>query len=43
VDDRSLICLDTGPTLYRGVRDELGYYFGESLLVALDAVEAGMA
>jgi hypothetical protein len=43
VDDRSLICLDTGPTLYRGVRDELGYYFGEGLLGALDAVEAGMA
>jgi len=40
VDDGSLICLDTGPTLYRGVRDELGYYFGEELLRALDAVEA---
>ena len=43
VDDGSLICLDTGPTLYRGVRDELGYYFGEGLLHALDAVEARMA
>lgn len=40
VDDRSLICLDTGPTLYRGVRDELRYYFGEELLLALDAIEA---
>lgn len=41
VDDGTLICLDTGPTLYRGVREELGYYFGEGLLQALDAVEAG--
>jgi len=41
VDDGTLICLDTGPTLYRGVREELRYYFGDALLVALDAVEAG--
>jgi hypothetical protein len=43
VEDGTLVCLDTGPTLYRGVREELGYYFGEGLLVALDAVEAGSA
>jgi hypothetical protein len=43
VDDGTLVCLDTGPTLYRGVREELGYYFGEGLLAALDAVEADAA
>jgi hypothetical protein len=43
VEDGTLVCLDTGPTLYRGVRDELGYYFGKGLLLALDAVEAGSA
>jgi len=43
VEDGTLVCLDTGPTLYRGVREELGYYFGEELLLALDAVEAGSA
>lgn len=43
VDDGTLICLDTGPTLYRGVREELMYYFGEELVLALDAVEAGTA
>ena len=32
--------VDTGPTLYRGVREELRYYFGEGLVLALDAVEA---
>jgi hypothetical protein len=41
VDDGTLVCLDTGPTLYRGLRDELGYYFGEGLLRALDAIEGG--
>ena len=40
VDERSLICLDTGPTLYRGVRDELGYYFGAGLVETLDELES---
>jgi hypothetical protein len=43
VDDGTLICLDTGPTLYRGAREELQYYFGEGLVVALDAIETGLS
>lgn len=42
VGDGSLVCLDTGPTLYRGLRGELEYYFGTSLVHALDAIEVGI-
>jgi hypothetical protein len=34
-----LVCLDTGPTLYRGMREELRYYFGAALVTALDGLE----
>jgi hypothetical protein len=40
VDDRSLVCLGQGPTLYRGVRSELEYYFGTALVEELDEIEA---
>ncbi len=40
VDDGSLVCLDTGPTLYRGVREEVRYYFGTAFIEALDRMEA---
>lgn len=40
--DDSLICLDTGPTLYQGVREELRYYFGDGLVEALDGMERGV-
>lgn len=39
IEDRSLQCIDDGPTLYQGVRDEIGWYFGHDLLVELDALE----
>jgi len=39
VIDRSLACAGSGPTLYRGARDELTYYFGEGLTAGLDALE----
>lgn len=39
VRDRTLVCLGEGPSLYRGVRDELAYWFGEDLVAELDAVE----
>ena len=39
VDDGDLVCLDQGPTLYRGLREELRYYFGDDCVAALDAVE----
>ncbi len=38
--DGELVCLDQGPTLYRGVREEIRYYFGAACVAALDAVEA---
>jgi hypothetical protein len=37
--DRSLQCIDDGPTLYQGVRDEVRYYFGEGLVTELDGFE----
>jgi hypothetical protein len=40
--DSSLICLDQGPTLYQGVRDELRHYFGDGLVTELDGVEAAV-
>ncbi len=40
--DRSLQCLDDGPTLYRGVRGEIAWYFGDALLLELDALERGL-
>ncbi|HXX68246.1 MAG TPA: hypothetical protein VEK07_13735 [Polyangiaceae bacterium] len=39
IADRSLQCIDDGPTLYRGVRSEIEWYFGEGLVVELDAIE----
>jgi len=41
--DRSLQCIDDGPTLYRGVRDEVTWYFGPDLVVELDRFEAEVA
>lgn len=38
VDDRTLVCVGQGPTLYDGLRDELSYYFGHPLLHQLDAL-----
>lgn len=38
--DPSLICLVEGPCLYRGVRKELPFYFGEQLTEELDPLEA---
>lgn len=38
--DGSLICAGEGPTAYRGLRDELAYYFGDALTAELDALEA---
>lgn len=39
--DRSLQCIDDGPTLYRGVRGEIGGYFGQEVVAELDALERG--
>ncbi len=40
IDERLLVCIDQGPSLYRGVRDELGYYFSDELVHELDLLEA---
>jgi hypothetical protein len=39
IEDRSLQCYGDGPSLYRGVRDEIFWYFGASLVAELDAFE----
>ena len=36
IEDGSLQCIDQGPTLYQGLRDELRYYFGDALVAELD-------
>ncbi len=40
VIDGDLVCMNQGPTLYRGVRSEVAYYFGEECVTALDLIEA---
>lgn len=37
---QNLKCLVPGKSLYRGVRDELLYYYGAELVAELDAIEA---
>jgi Fe-S-cluster containining protein len=39
VEDGTLVCAGTGPTLYRGARDELRHYFGQPLIDELDGFE----
>jgi hypothetical protein len=39
VGDGTLICTETGPTLYRGLRSELAYYFGDDFVSVLDGLE----
>lgn len=40
--DRSLQCIDDGPTLYEGVRSEIEYYFGAELASELDAMKGAI-
>lgn len=39
VTDGSLVCTAVGPTLYRGLRDELAYYFGVEFVAELDQLD----
>ncbi|MGH7436745.1 MAG: hypothetical protein ACRENE_13815 [Polyangiaceae bacterium] len=41
IEDRSLQCYGDGPTLYRGVRGEIEWYFGGDLVRELDGFERG--
>jgi Fe-S-cluster containining protein len=40
--DETLVCIDKGPTLYQGIRDELAYYFGDELVKELDAIKESL-
>lgn len=40
VEDGSLVCLNTGPSIYRGMRQELLYYFGQEFVDEMDSIEA---
>jgi hypothetical protein len=40
IEDRSLQCYGDGPTVYRGVRGEIGWYFGPDLVSELDDLES---
>jgi hypothetical protein len=40
IEDGTLVCGGSGPTLYRGARDELRHYFGDALVADLDALES---
>ncbi|HUQ67987.1 MAG TPA: hypothetical protein VM165_00600 [Planctomycetaceae bacterium] len=39
IEDGSLACVNTGPSLYRGSRPEILYYFGAECVAALDEME----
>ncbi len=39
VEDRSLVCLGTGETLYVGIWGELEFYFGSGLVTELDKLQ----
>jgi hypothetical protein len=39
--DRSLLCIDDGPSVYRGIREEIAWYFGADLVEELDGLEHG--
>ena len=40
IEDRSLQCYGDGPTVYRGVRGEIAWYFGPCLVQELDGLES---
>lgn len=39
VADGTLVCMGSGPTLYRSVRAELLFYFGDAFVNELDTIE----
>lgn len=43
IEEKTLACLGNGPTLYRGARDAIRYYFGDEIIVDLDRAEAQSA
>lgn len=43
LENGSLICSGDGPTAYEAAREELAYYFGESLAIELDSLASASA
>jgi hypothetical protein len=41
--DKSLVCLGEGSSLYRGIRNDLLYYFGNDFINELDGLEKSIA
>jgi Fe-S-cluster containining protein len=39
IREASLVCMGPGPTLYRAIRGDLGYYFGKEFVDELDRCE----
>ena len=35
IEDNSLVCMNTGMNLYRGVRDDLKFYFGNEFIAEM--------
>jgi hypothetical protein len=42
ITDGELVCMNQGPTVYRGARPEIQYYFGDACVAALDRMEAAV-
>jgi Fe-S-cluster containining protein len=42
-EHQDLVCAGTGESIYRGVRDDLAYYFGDAFVAELDAIERAVA
>jgi hypothetical protein len=40
VDDNTLVCLNVGVSLYRGIRNDLLFYFGQEFIDELDNIES---
>ena len=43
LEDKSLVCVDQGPCVYDGLREELAYYFGDAFVAELDSLRASRA
>ena len=39
IEDQTLFCINQGVSLYRGVRDDLIYYFGSEFINEVDVIE----
>jgi Fe-S-cluster containining protein len=39
IEEKTLACLGEGPTLYRGAREPIKYYFGNEIIGELDKIE----